>query len=32
MTSFLEINPAGQFLYVEEQTGQPITAALAAGR
>ena len=28
---FLEINPAGQFLYVEEQTGQPIAAALAAG-
>jgi glutathione synthase/RimK-type ligase-like ATP-grasp enzyme len=27
---FLEINPAGQFLYVEDQTGQPITAALAA--
>jgi glutathione synthase/RimK-type ligase-like ATP-grasp enzyme len=27
---FLEINPGGQFLYVEEQTGQPITAALAA--
>jgi glutathione synthase/RimK-type ligase-like ATP-grasp enzyme len=27
---FLEINPAGQFLYVEQQTGQPITAALAA--
>ena len=27
---FLEINPAGQFLYVEEQTGQPITAALAS--
>jgi len=27
---FLEINPAGEFLYVEEQTGQPITAALAA--
>jgi D-alanine-D-alanine ligase-like ATP-grasp enzyme len=27
---FLEINPAGQFLYVEEQTGQPITSALAA--
>ena len=26
---FLEINPAGQFLYVEQQTGQPITAALA---
>ena len=27
---FLEINPSGQFLYVEHQTGQPITAALAA--
>jgi len=27
---FLEINPAGQFLYVEEQTGQPLTAALAS--
>jgi glutathione synthase/RimK-type ligase-like ATP-grasp enzyme len=27
---FLEINPAGQFLYVEQSTGQPITAALAA--
>jgi glutathione synthase/RimK-type ligase-like ATP-grasp enzyme len=27
---FLEINPAGQFLYVEQQTGQPIAAALAA--
>ena len=27
---FLEINPAGQFLYVEQQTGQPISAALAA--
>jgi glutathione synthase/RimK-type ligase-like ATP-grasp enzyme len=27
---FLEINPGGQFLYVEEQTGQRITAALAA--
>lgn len=26
---FLEINPAGQFLYVEEQTRQPITATLA---
>lgn len=26
---FLEINPAGQFLYVEQQTGQPIAAALA---
>jgi glutathione synthase/RimK-type ligase-like ATP-grasp enzyme len=27
---FLEINPAGQFLYIEEATGQPITAAMAA--
>jgi glutathione synthase/RimK-type ligase-like ATP-grasp enzyme len=27
---FLEINPAGQFLFVEQATGQPITAALAA--
>jgi glutathione synthase/RimK-type ligase-like ATP-grasp enzyme len=27
---FLEINPAGQFLYVEQQTGQPIAATLAA--
>jgi glutathione synthase/RimK-type ligase-like ATP-grasp enzyme len=27
---FLEINPAGQFLYIEHQTGQPIAAALAA--
>jgi glutathione synthase/RimK-type ligase-like ATP-grasp enzyme len=27
---FLEINPGGQFLYVEDQTRQPITAALAA--
>jgi glutathione synthase/RimK-type ligase-like ATP-grasp enzyme len=27
---FLEINPAGQFLYVEEQTGQRISDALAA--
>jgi hypothetical protein len=26
---FLEINPAGQFLFVEDQTGQPIAAALA---
>jgi glutathione synthase/RimK-type ligase-like ATP-grasp enzyme len=26
---FLEINPAGQFLYVEQQTGQPIAATLA---
>ena len=27
---FLEINPAGQFLYIEQATGQQITAALAA--
>jgi glutathione synthase/RimK-type ligase-like ATP-grasp enzyme len=26
---FLEINPAGQFLYIELATGQPIAAALA---
>jgi hypothetical protein len=26
---FLEVNPAGQWLFVEERTGQPITAALA---
>ena len=26
---FLEINPAGQWLFVEERTGQPITEALA---
>jgi glutathione synthase/RimK-type ligase-like ATP-grasp enzyme len=26
---FLEINPAGQFLYIEDATGQPIAAALA---
>lgn len=26
---FLEINPAGQFLYIERDTGQPIAAALA---
>lgn len=26
---FLEINPAGQFLYIEQATGQPIAAALA---
>ena len=25
---FLEANPAGQFLYIEQMTGQPITAAL----
>ena len=27
---FLELNPAGQWLFVEERTGQPIAAALAA--
>ncbi|RKP48663.1 MvdC/MvdD family ATP grasp protein [Pararobbsia silviterrae] len=27
---FLEINPAGQFLYIEMMTGLPISAALAA--
>src|SRR5262249_32165030 len=27
---FLEINPAGQFLYIEAATGQPIAAAMAA--
>jgi len=26
---FLEVNPAGQWLFVEEVTGQPITAAMA---
>ncbi len=26
---FLEINPAGQFMYIEVQTGQPIAAAVA---
>jgi hypothetical protein len=26
---FLGINPAGQFLYIEKDTGQPIAAALA---
>jgi glutathione synthase/RimK-type ligase-like ATP-grasp enzyme len=26
---FLEINPVGQFLYIESDTGQPIAAALA---
>lgn len=26
---FLEVNPAGQWLFVEERTGQPIAAALA---
>jgi hypothetical protein len=28
--SFLEVNPGGQWLFVEERTGQPITAALAS--
>lgn len=27
---FLEINPAGQFLYIEDATGQPITEAHAS--
>jgi glutathione synthase/RimK-type ligase-like ATP-grasp enzyme len=27
---FLELNPSGQWRFVEERTGQPITAALAA--
>ena len=27
---FLEVNPAGQWLFVEQVTGQPITAAMAA--
>ena len=26
---YLEVNPAGQWLFVEQQTGQPMTAALA---
>ena len=26
---FLEVNPAGQWLFIEERTGQPITSALA---
>jgi glutathione synthase/RimK-type ligase-like ATP-grasp enzyme len=26
---FLEINPAGQWLFIEQQSGQPITASLA---
>jgi len=26
---FLEINPAGQWLFVEERTGQPMTDAFA---
>jgi len=27
---FLEVNPAGQWRFVEEVTGQPITAAMAS--
>jgi glutathione synthase/RimK-type ligase-like ATP-grasp enzyme len=27
--AFLEINPSGQWLFMEERTGQPITAAMA---
>lgn len=27
---FLEVNPAGQWLFVEQETGQPIAAALAS--
>jgi hypothetical protein len=27
---FLEINPAGQWLFVEDRTGQPITGALCS--
>ena len=26
---FLEVNPAGEWLFVEERTGQPITVAMA---
>ena len=26
---FLEVNPAGQWLFIEDRTGQPITAAVA---
>lgn len=26
---FLEVNPAGQWLFIERSSGQPITAALA---
>jgi glutathione synthase/RimK-type ligase-like ATP-grasp enzyme len=28
--AFLEVNPGGQWFFVEQRTGQPITAALAA--
>ena len=27
--AFLEINPAGEWMFVEERTGQPITEAVA---
>jgi glutathione synthase/RimK-type ligase-like ATP-grasp enzyme len=27
---FLEVNPAGEWRFVEERTGQPITEAMAA--
>jgi glutathione synthase/RimK-type ligase-like ATP-grasp enzyme len=27
---FLEVNPSGQWIYIEMETGQPITATLAA--
>ncbi len=27
---FLEVNPSGEFLFVEQRTGQPITAAVAS--
>jgi glutathione synthase/RimK-type ligase-like ATP-grasp enzyme len=27
---FIEVNPAGQWLFIEERTGQKITDALAA--
>ena len=26
---FLEVNPAGQWLFIEQATGQPISAAIA---
>ena len=27
---FLEVNPAGQWLFVEQRTGQPISEAISA--
>ena len=27
---FLEVNPAGEYLFISERTGQPIPAAIAA--